>query len=285
VPLTGKETFGPYRLLSPIKISQNTQIWVVMNDSKGQRYAMKTLLSRCAHNREQIGLLRQEFAVGTSLKHKRIIEMYELSEDRERPFVIMELFQAPNMKDHIQKGTDPLLPVMPKVVLQSAESLAYFHTQGWIHRDIKPDNFLVDAQGEVKLIDFALAQKRQGFLARLLSGKGKIQGTRSYLSPEQIRCVALDQRSDIYSFGCTLFHLLAAQPPYTGKDTNDLLNKHLKSMIPSIEAYNRNVTPEFSKLLRSMMAKTPDGRPASMMEFVETLRTIKVLKQQPRLVS
>src|SRR6202043_2118175 len=107
VPLTGKETFGPYRLLSPIKISQNTQIWVVMNDSKQQRYAMKTLLARCAHNREQVGLLRQEFAVGTSLKNKRIIEMYELSEERERPFVIMELFQAPNMKEHIQKGIDP----------------------------------------------------------------------------------------------------------------------------------------------------------------------------------
>lgn len=285
MPLSGKETFGPYRLLSPIKISQNTQIWVVMNDSKQQRYAMKTLLARCAHNREQVGLLRQEYAVGTSLKNKRIIEMYELSEERERPFVIMELFQAPNMKEHIQKGIDPLLPVMPRIVQQSAEAMDYFHKQGWIHRDIKPDNFLVDTQGEVKLIDFALAQKKQGFLGRLLSGKGKIQGTRSYLSPEQIRCAALDQRSDIYSFGCTLFHLLAGQPPYTGKDTNDLLNKHLKSMIPSIEAYNRNVTPEFSKLLRAMMAKTPEGRPNSMAEILETLRTMKVLKQQPRLVS
>jgi serine/threonine protein kinase len=159
--------------------------------------------------------------------------------------------------------------------------LAYFNEQGWVHRDVKPDNFLVNLEGEVKLIDFALAKKPAGGLAKLFGRKSKIQGTRSYMSPEQIRGLPLDVRSDVYSFGCTIFHLVAGQLPFTGVSSNELLNKHLTAPAPTIQAYNRNITPEFSQLLQSMMSKRPESRPKDMNDFLRNFRAIELFKTPP----
>jgi serine/threonine-protein kinase len=101
------------------------------------------------------------------------------------------------------------------------------------------------------------------------------------MSPEQIRGQPLDIRSDVYSFGCTIFHLLAAQPPFTGVSSNELLSKHLAAPVPVVEAYNRNITSEFSGLLQTMMAKRPDARPANMNDFLRHFRSIELFKTPP----
>ncbi len=136
-------------------------------------------------------------------------------------------------------------------------------------------------QGEVKLIDFALAVKKKGGLARLFSTKSKIQGTRSYMSPEQIRGQTLDQRADLYSFGCMVYELLGGKPPFTGSTTNELLNKHLRSAIPPLQGSNRNVSDEFAALAKSMLAKDPDQRPDSMADFLREMRGIPLFKVPP----
>ncbi|MGH7138710.1 MAG: serine/threonine protein kinase, partial [Pirellulales bacterium] len=92
---------------------------------------------------------------------------------------------------------------------------------------------------------------------------------------------ALGVDADVYCFGCTVFHLLAARPPYTGATSNDLLNKHLAAPVPLIEAYNRNVSPAFSQLLQSMMAKRPKQRLPDMNEFIRQLKVTPVFKDQP----
>jgi serine/threonine protein kinase len=117
-------------------------------------------------------------------------------------------------------------------------------TRGLIHCDIKPDNYLINEAGNIKLIDFAIAEQKKGFFGRLLSGKkSSIAGTRSYMSPEQIRGEALDHRADIYSFGCLAYELATGKLPFTGSTTNELLNKHLSSKVPPLETHNKNVTP------------------------------------------
>jgi serine/threonine protein kinase len=131
----------------------------------------------------------------------------------------------------------------------------------------------------VKVIDFTIAQKKStGFSLGKLFGRGKIQGTRTYMSPEQIRGDGLDARADIYSYGCVMFELLGGKAAFTGSTPDELLEKHLKASVPSLLSVNNEVTPEAASLVSRMMAKERKHRPGSMWEFLKELRSIKLFK-------
>jgi eukaryotic-like serine/threonine-protein kinase len=207
--------------------------------------------------------------------------VYRFDWDRGQPYVAMEWFSAPNMKQRILQGVERIAPLAQQIIDQAAEALGYFNRMGWVHRDIKPDNFLVGDQGEVKLIDFALAKRQRRGLAKWFMPRAKIQGTKSYISPEQIRGEAVDQRADLYSFACTVHELVCGKPPFTGVNVNDLLNKHLKTSPPSMEAVNPNVTSEFAQLVRRSLAKQPTERPESVDDFLLEFRRIRLFRTAP----
>ncbi len=273
---------GPYRLINLIRAGKSCEVYDVSNDTTGERLAIKLLTGDAARNKEEVGFLKHEYEVGRGLEHPQVIRIFNYGRDRDSVYLVMELFQTPNLKQRIVQGVEPLAPLAAKCIRQAAEGLAYFHSKGWVHRDIKPDNFLMNDSGEVKLIDFALAVKRKGGLARLFSGKSKIQGTRSYMSPEQIRGQTVDQRSDVYSFGCTVHELLTGKPPYTGVSTQDLLTKHLRAPVPPVQAGNRNVTEEFGSLLKAALAKKPEDRPQTMNDFLAEMSGRPIFKIPPK---
>jgi len=279
---TALSYLGSYRLLKLVHDGEASRIWQAYHDGSQQFVGIKTLAEKYKRDRERIGHLRWEYTVGAKLMHPSILRIHEFGIDRGTPYLAMEWFPFPNMKLRIHQGIDRIAHLLPKIILQATEALAYFNEQGWIHRDVKPDNFLIDDEGDVKLLDFALARRKRGFLGRLFSQRSKVQGTRSYMSPEQIRSWALDERADLYSLGCTLFHLVAGNPPFTGANTDELLKKHLKAPPPSLEAANRNVTPAFSGLIRATMAKKASERPASVRSFLNQLRRIPVFLDTPK---
>ncbi|MBI3840243.1 MAG: serine/threonine protein kinase [Planctomycetia bacterium] len=282
--VASQDYVGPFRLLNKIREGKTCEVWEVMNDLTRARVAIKLLAGEAAKNRVEVAFLKHEHRVGQKLDHPQVVKIHEFGTDHDNVYLAMELFAAPNLKQWINQGIEALAPLASECIRKAAEGLSYFHSQGWIHRDIKPDNFLMKPNGDVKLIDFALAVRPKRGLARLLASKSKIQGTRSYMSPEQIRGQLLDERADIYSFGCMIYELIGGKPPYTGTSTNDLLTKHLRAAIPPLQGANRNVSDDFAQLVRRTLAKTPAERPDSMTEFLHEFRAMRVFKVPPAAV-
>lgn len=277
-----QERIGPYRLSNLVLTGQTSQVWEVYHDLKRQKFAIKMLLAQYRLDKEQVGYLKHEFEVGTKLVHPNVIKIYELGTHLKSPYIVMELFAFPNLKQYINRGAERLAYFVPGIISQAAGGLAYLNEQGWIHRDVKPDNFLMDFEGHVKLIDFALAYRKPTGLGKLFASKPKVQGTLSYMSPEQIRGQLVDERSDVYSFGCLVFHLVHGKPPYTASTAPELLQKHLRSTPPRLDAMNKNVTPEFAELVQRTLAKDPKKRPESLTGFLREFSRLRVFKIAPR---
>jgi eukaryotic-like serine/threonine-protein kinase len=273
---------GPYRLLNVVHTGHASQIWQAYDDGHERMIGIKSLIDKARKDREHIGYLRQEHTVGVKVAHPRIIETFAFDIERGTPYLAMEWFSSPNMKQRIQQGLEKISHLVPKIIEQAAEGLGYLGHMGWVHRDVKPDNFLVGDDGQVKLIDLGLAVRVRHGMGKWFARKSRIQGTRSYMSPEQIRGAALDQRADLYSFACTIHELLSGKPPFTGTNANDLLNKHLKAAPPSLEGLSENIAPEFAQLIRRCLAKEPAQRFKSVDDFLGHFRTCPVFKIPPR---
>ena len=242
---------------------------------------MKIMMPHWAGSRHVIQSLKWEYNVGRTLNHNAIIQTYDYGVIDRIAFLVMEFYPAPNLKKWMHQ-TSPAGKDIARLVRSMAESLCYFHQQGWVHRDIKPDNYLVGDGGGVKLIDFNLAKKRPSWLRQVLRIQSKVQGTPSYMSPEQIRGEPQDFRSDIYSFGCVLFELLTGKPPYTGESANDLLNKHLRAAVPSPRKFNSEINPQYSDQVQRLLEKRPIDRPHTMEQVLENLSAHKIFTSPER---
>ena len=277
-----RDFFGPYRLARLIRIGSSAEIWEAIEEHEQKRYALKILKESKRKDRAEVALLKHEFNVAKELNSPRIIKIHGYREESGAPMLVLELFSELNMKQALRRGTESLAFMLDKIVEQAAEGLYYLHTKNWIHLDIKPDNFLVGRDGTTKLIDFTIAEKKKTGLGRMFHSAKVAKGTRSYMAPEQIRKKVCDERTDIYAFGCVLYELCTAKPPYTGNTPNDLLNQHLNASIPSAIVYNDNVTKDFADMIKRMMAKRPADRPASMWEFLKEFRSMEIFKKRPR---
>jgi len=278
-----RDFLGPYRLARLIRAGNTSEVWEAVEEPSQDRFALKVLRQKFREDKAEIALLKFEYTVGKDMTSQRIIKLIDYRVEGGTPFLVMELFSELNLKQALRRGPDSLAFMIDTIVEQAAEGLRHMHSQGWIDRDIKPDNFLVSRTGETKLIDFTIAERKKSGMGRLFHRASKtVQGTRSYMSPEQIQGKVCDERSDIYSFGCVLFEVVTGKPPYTGQTPNDLLTKHLNASIPSPVAFNDNVSPEFAALVKRMMAKKPDQRPPSMWEFLKEYRTVQVFKKRPK---
>jgi serine/threonine protein kinase len=273
---------GGWRRLSIMQTGQNSEVWQVGDAATGRQIAaMKLLLPEREHDRSQQKALRHEANIGLKLEHPRIIRTIKFGKDKHIVFILMEYFPSVNLKLRLmRKQYDSFVrPKLRTILTQAAQGLEYVHSMKLVHRDVKPDNILVDSLASVKLIDFALAVKSASPFAKRWGRRGVTAGTRSYMSPEQIRGRPVDIRADIYSFGVTAYEIVAGRLPFVGRSADELLRKHLFELPPTIEPA-RKVTPEFEKLLQKLLAKKEEARPASMSDFLSELRTIRIFTDE-----
>ena len=279
----GRDYLGSYRLVRRIRAGSTAQVWEAINDVTQEKYALKSLVRQMASDKAAIADLKHEFEVAKNLDHESVIRVFEVDIARKVPYLILELSHGKNLKLILRNRASWIAHHLPTILVPMVDGLAYLHAQGWLHCDVKPDNFLVDEDLEVKLIDFSIARRRPRGIGKIMGRFfNKVQGTRSYMAPEQIRGKQLDIQTDIYGLGCTLYELLTTKPPFTGSTPGELLQKHLKARIPVIHTINKNVTEEFSTLLQEMMAKKSADRPDSMESVRARIKQTRIYNFLPK---
>jgi len=278
----GSSFVGPYRLLYLIRSGRYTQVWGAIDDSSNRRYALKLLLPEYTADAEQRRAMEHEVAIGSKLDHPRLLGPHTLLDAKQGRYLLMELVDGRSLRELMTECWADLVVWLPDVIRQATEALVHLHRLGLMHLDVKPDNYLLDDRMNVRLIDFGLARRLPGTWERWFwkQRQKTIQGTRTYIAPEQIRRNPLDLRADIYGLGCTFYHLATNTAPFSGGSSKELLQKHLYEPSPNPAKSNPDITPAFAKLIRSMMAKRADDRPSTVSAVLAELKVIKLFESQ-----
>jgi eukaryotic-like serine/threonine-protein kinase len=270
------EVIGGYRLRSLLQSGQTSQVFEVVEPTSHRHFAMKLLLPEVASDGEQRRALFNEAEIGVKLTHANVIRIHKVNRAPDTPHFIMEFFPSGSLRLRLQaKDTAFIKEHSRKIFKAVGTGLAYMNAMGYVHCDVKPDNILVNAIGETKIIDFAISKKIPTGMAKWFYRKKKPQGTPSFMSPEQIAGDLPDPRSDVYSYGCTLFELTTGRPPFRGSSVNDLLSRHFKEKPAPPSAYNADVTDEFSAFVLKLLTKKKADRPSNFHEVLISLKKIK----------
>jgi serine/threonine protein kinase len=256
----------PYRLLELVGEGGLCQVFKAWNSSTKSVVALKIVHPELRSNRQVLDQLQQELQVLARLAHPCYVKVYDVKADSMRPYFAMEYVEGIDLSKLLQQaGTLPMEQACA-YIRQVASGLQYAYEQGLVHRDIKPANLLVPFQGnQVRILDIGIARlewsRKDPSASAAPVRTGAVMGTPDYIAPEQARnSLEADIRADIYSLGCTLYHLLTGQPPFPGKSLSKKLMQHQQEPPPSIRRQRPELPEELEAVLQRMMAKAPEDR-------------------------
>ncbi len=245
-------------------------------DTRLQRYvALKVLSPFQARDPAAVQRFLNEARAAARLDHDNIARVYYIGEDKGLNFIAFEFITGTNVRDLIERRgrLDPAEAV--NYTLQIASALRHTSAAGVIHRDIKPSNIIITPTGRAKLVDLGLARKVDSESAADITVAGTTLGTFDYISPEQAKDPRnVDVRSDIYSLGCTLYHMLTGEPPYAEGTVLQKLLNHQSSEPPDPAKKRPGIPPALSAVVRKMMASDPRDRYASPDELIQDLMVV-----------
>jgi eukaryotic-like serine/threonine-protein kinase len=274
--LTGR-AFGPYRIVGPIGAGGMGEVYKAEDTKLNRPVAVKLLPAWLAADRDGLRRFRAEARAASSLNHPHILVIHDIGEMDGRLFMVTEFVEGETLRQRLARGALPVRDVV-EIGLQVASALAAAHARSLVHRDIKPENIMVRPDGYVKLLDFGLAKSIDAPLAAdgdtLLTQAGFVVGTPRYMSPEQVRGLPIDGRTDVWSLGVVLFEMLTGSPPFTGTTSADVMAEVLRGDVPRGEIHG--VPRSLMALVRRALAKEPGQRFASVQDLHAALSAARV---------
>jgi len=275
-----------YRVLSRLGAGGMGEVYLAMDTILGRKVALKILPSDFSSDEERLKRFLKEARAASALSHPNIAHIYEIGEAGGLHFISMEFVEGRTLSAELAAG--PLdTAKLVEVALQLADALAEAHKRGIVHRDIKPANVLLDVSGRPKLLDFGVAKVLQSnepgqATTQFGTEPGAVLGTLGYMSPEQVRGLNVDQRSDIFSFGALLYEMATARPAFARPTTAETIDHILLRQPEAVARFNYNVPPELDRIVRKCLEKDREQRYQTAQDVAIDLRGLQRDVQSPQ---
>ena len=240
--------------------------------------AIKVLALDIGHEPEIAERFAREARAQARLRHPNVAQIYFIGEDRGFHFFVMEYLEGPGLDAILAKGTPLPWTQAVDYTLAAARGLRAALAQGFVHRDVKPSNLMLDNEAGIKILDFGLVKSMRGDAQ--LTRDGAIIGSPLYMSPEQGRGQVADHRSDIYSLGCTLYHMLCGQPPFSGPSPVGIISMHVTDRVQPVRDLNPQVPVVVARIVERMLAKKPEDRFADYDELITALEAARAPRRE-----
>jgi eukaryotic-like serine/threonine-protein kinase len=274
--------FGRYVILDFLGKGTMGKVYKARHRMMGRVVALKILEAQYLSNVRSLSRFQREMHLVARLDHPNVVRAFDADRIGDYHFIAMEYVAGHNLQD-LMKARGALPPGdVVYFASQAADGLAHAHAQGVLHRDIKPSNLMLTEARKVKILDFGLGTLlQQDELPSELTAAGITVGTPDYLSPEQARMLKLDGRSDLYSLGCTIYHLLSGQLPFKGESSMDCIVSRITGQAVPISDVRPGLPPRVIQVIDKLMATNPDDRYQTADEAADALRSLLRPKTAP----
>ena len=274
-PVPDRSRLGRYRIKRSLGRGSMGMVYLAHDAQQGRAVAVKTLALTREFDATDLADVRERFFreadTAARLRHPDIVSVFEAGEERGLAFIAMEYLPGHDLLRYTLPGRLLPVPVVLRTVARVALALAYAHTQGVVHRDVKPANVMVDLDtGSVKVTDFGIARITDARRTR----SGMVLGTPSFMSPEQLAGRHADGRSDLYSLGVMLFQLLTGALPHRGESMAELLNQIANEAVPDVRTLRPELPEALADVLTLALDKRPELRYADGRQMAADLRSI-----------
>lgn len=269
--LVGKRISDRYKIIELIGGGGMSNVYLAHDMILNRDVAIKILRYDFSNEDELHRRFQREALSATSLTHPNIVSVYDVGDDGDLHYIVMEYVQGKTLKQYIQEFA-PISPARSvHIMKQLTSAIANAHENHIIHRDIKPQNILMDAEGNVKITDFGIAMTLS---ATSFTQTNSVLGTVHYLSPEQARGGTATNKSDIYALGIVLYELLTGELPFSGESAVSIALKHLQAETPSVRAFDATIPQSLENVVLKATAKDSSHRYTTVEEMYEDLETV-----------
>ena len=280
--MTGHVIKGRYKLIDELGRGSFATVYIARDTKNNRIYAVKIMHLEFSDDGELLARFQREADILSHLSDPHIVKIFDYGDESDIHYILMDYIDGQNLKYHtLTQGSMDAFRALD-YAKQIAIGLDTAFKHGVVHRDIKPQNIVINSQDVVKITDFGLARSRETVT---LTQSNVFMGTAYYIPPEQAESGrSADTRSDLYSVAAVLFEMLTGRPPFEGETAVDIVIKHMNEKIPSICRLRTDLPPELDQFMQKAMAKSPDDRYQTPKEFIAAIEQIqkRIQASQPK---
>src|SRR6202034_218129 len=273
--MLGTTLNGRYKLEARIGAGGMSTVYRALDETLQRQVAIKLMNREVTSDSDQLERFRREARAVAQLSHPHVVGVIDAGEDEGRPYIVFEYVEGETLKDRIRRlGRLPIAEAVAYAI-EIARALGAAHARHIVHRDVKPQNVLIDEEGSAKVTDFGIARTldEEG-----LTADGRVLGTTDYVSPEQALGQWVSGQSDLYSLGIVLWEMLTGEVPFKGDNQVAVAMKHVRDELPDIQTIRPEVSSALASVVDTATAKRQEDRYADDVELIADLEDVLAIE-------